>query len=394
MRRGLPLVLALGACRPDWVLVVGPDAPGTADTLSARLEGPEPAAVTWRWSVDGEPTDVAGPEVDPSRTTRGETWTVVASIHDGGRSEEFEASVTVVNTPPSAEVSLTPDPARPADDLVAAATATDADGDPVSLAYRWSVDGERVADTGATLPADRTASGEAWTVVVVPDDGLETGAEATDSVEVVNTHPEVVGGVTLTPTAPTALDTLVAAASVTDADGDPTSIQWTWLVDGTAAKGWTGDTFPAAEAGKHAVVVARATPFDGQETGTAVDSEPVTVANTAPTFDTLAISPAPLTSAERSCRVRPPRTTARPTAPRSPPSTWWWPTACRSAPRPRSSRRTRCSAATTWCARAPPTRSTPTATRSPTRSPGSPTASRGRARPPPPPSPATRYRPG
>ena len=95
------------------------------------------------------------------------------------------------NTPPSApDVIILPEGASHVDDLRCDVTqaAPDADGDAVSYAMSWAVDGAAwtgptttEAWTGDTIAAGNTAFGETWTCTVVPTDGTDDGAPGSAS---------------------------------------------------------------------------------------------------------------------------------------------------------------------------------------------------------------------
>lgn len=67
-------------------------------------------------------------------------------------------------------------------DLVATAVATDPDGDPVTLAWRWLADGAPTEHRTDRVPATALTPGQTWTVEVTPSDGAVTGAAASASV--------------------------------------------------------------------------------------------------------------------------------------------------------------------------------------------------------------------
>ncbi len=120
--------------------------------------------------------------------------------------------------------------------------------------------------------------------------GDDTGTvDPTDDTACPNTPP-VVGAVSLAPEDPTCTDSLVCTATgVSDADGDPVNLTYTWTVDGSAVSetsdtlgsGWTpGQTIRCA-----------ITPDDGLASGAEVTSNEVTAVNTPPTAPEVAISP-------------------------------------------------------------------------------------------------------
>ena len=99
-----------------------------------------------------------------------------------------------MNTAPGApEVSIDPEePIEGDDDLICQidTDSTDVDGDSVSYTFEWEVDGEAYADAttttevGDTVPSDDIFEGEIWTCIVTPNDGIDDGDTAEDSVTI------------------------------------------------------------------------------------------------------------------------------------------------------------------------------------------------------------------
>jgi hypothetical protein len=263
-------------------VTVSPADPRTDDDLVAAVAvpsvDPEGDAVVYRWSWlrDGVPTAFTGPTLPRAETRAGERWTARATPADPWfDGPAGEASVTVVGSPPVVTaIGLSPDPARTTDLLTCAATASDPDGDPVTLAYAWSVDGAAAGAAGPTLDGSWFAKGDRVSCVVTPSDGATTGGSALAELVVANSAPTG-PSVAITPATPTPGQSLrcsVTAAS-TDPDGDPVALAVAWVRDGSAWTGSTGstalpgDTIPSgitADGEGWACVV---TPSDGTDVG-------------------------------------------------------------------------------------------------------------------------------
>ena len=123
---------------------------------------------------------------------------------------------------------------------------------------------------------------------VTVEDGYD--GTASDSAEVVigNTAP-VIGSTTITPEEPYSYDSLTCAASeISDLDLDEVTISYEWSIDGEV-QAETSDTL-AGPFSVNAVIDCQITPNDGLVDGISVGDE-VTINNTDPVMDTIAISP-------------------------------------------------------------------------------------------------------
>ena len=235
--------LSLSACNEPPgapTIALSPADPTTTEDLEvvfvAEAADPndDPLTYTYLWFADGTlQADLTGPVVEAGRTAKGQTWKGIVVPSDG----EFDgppaaAEAVVVNTPPVAEASVSPAAPLSTEDVVASASATDADEDDVSLVIAWTLDGddERVVE-GAELPASETTKGEVWTVSATPNDGEEDGVAALASVSIENAAP-VVGSVQIDPAEAREADTLTAIVSATDADNDDVSLDHAWWVSG------------------------------------------------------------------------------------------------------------------------------------------------------------------
>ena len=134
--------------------------------------------------------------------------------------------------------------------------------------------------TGVTVPADRTAKGQAWTVQVKDGDRELGEAEIT----IVNAQPTAV--VTL-PERATAGRDLVATVEGEDPDGDVILYRYQWKVDGADVGGDTESLAASFLQPRGATISVDVTPFnDGDsEVGETV-SATSTVGNAAPEMET------------------------------------------------------------------------------------------------------------
>ena len=145
------------------------------------------------------------------------------------------------------------------------AKVSDADGVPANIKYQWYADGQPISGANAatyTLTAAQT--GKAVTVQATYTDNAnhsETPLSGATAAVVANTQPPVnppanhTGSVSISGEAKVG-STLTA--SISDADGVPTNIQYQWYADGQPISGATAANYQptAADAGKHITVQA------------------------------------------------------------------------------------------------------------------------------------------
>lgn len=232
----------------------------TEDTVGVTVGGlvdadGDEVTLTWAWTVNGVP---AGSDATlPAEThVRGDTLGVTLVPHDGEEDgvPYVVDEVTVANTPPVVvSGGITPGVAYTNDVLGLEMELVDADGDEVSVAVSWSVDGS-VVGSGMTLDgATWFDKNETVIATLTPDDGLDAGVAYTTAGVAISNSPPSEPVVVVDPKYPLEgeqLDCLIDADS-TDADGDAITYSGRWTVDGSAYTSATttdfaGDTVPSA----------------------------------------------------------------------------------------------------------------------------------------------------
>ncbi|MBM4397100.1 MAG: hypothetical protein FJ087_15595 [Deltaproteobacteria bacterium] len=227
---------------------------GTPVTFRARVSDDDTAPADLSLSLD-LPAGVPPLAADPVPDAGGVLTFTVDSLGPGknvvtltawdglGASAESAVTVLVNLAPGQAVVTIEPASPKTTDDLVAKilVPAEDPDSGPVPLeahTYGWLRAGVQVADlTGALVPADRTAAGETWTVVVRAGDGTVEGPVALASVVIDNTPPTA-PGISLDPAVPTVASTVECRidAPAVDADGHAVTYLVRWTVDGEVSE--------------------------------------------------------------------------------------------------------------------------------------------------------------
>ena len=182
---------------PEGLAVaITPAAPGDDDALSCAIvtEAVDPngdvVSYAFAWTVDGEDAGNSGESVAAGVTVPGQTWTCTVTPSDGTLTgTPATASVTIQreNAAPSAPV-VAITPAEPTDDdALSCAVVTesvDPDGDAVTYAYAWTVDGTDAGVTVASVDAARTSAGQTWTCSVTASDGSASSGAGSASVVV------------------------------------------------------------------------------------------------------------------------------------------------------------------------------------------------------------------
>ncbi len=188
------------------------------------------------------------------------------------------------NSPPGkAEVAITPHSPGDADDLacVVVAEAVDPDGDVVTYAFHWTVDGQDAGLTTATASNTLTSANQEWTCTVTPSDGTVDGTSSSATVLIAapNAAPSA-PTISVSPALPTDADALrcdIDAASV-DPNGDAVEYTYAWRVNGADA-GITGATVAATYTDVNDTWACTVTASDGSLTTSATSASVVIVSS-------------------------------------------------------------------------------------------------------------------
>jgi hypothetical protein len=145
-------------------------------------------------------------ENDSNRVRRGGDWDHTPNYLRSARRDSDPPSARAyyvgfrtgrtdnAGTPSAPEVSLSPaSPTELVDDLVCVidTDSVDPDGNSITYTFSWTVDGvdytgtaSTTTESGDTIDASETASGEVWKCTVTPNDGTEDGYSGIASVSV------------------------------------------------------------------------------------------------------------------------------------------------------------------------------------------------------------------
>lgn len=232
---------------------------------------------TLQWTVDGTVVG-AGSSLSGVFTT-GNLVTCAATPFDGTDTGlVVYDSVLISNSPPEVTtLSLSPSNPYTNDTLTASVAASDAEGDTITLAYAWTVNGTLVS-TGTSLPGSDFVKHDVVELTVTASDADGPGTPASASVTILNTPPTA-PIVRFDPTEPIEGDALLCEvdAPSTDADGDAIDYTMSWTVDGAAypaggdvgpsTVSWTDDEASASDTHAPELFACTVTPNDGDDDG-------------------------------------------------------------------------------------------------------------------------------
>ena len=284
---------------------LSPEPAFEGDTLTCTpgdvedADGTTSFTYSYAWTVDGSDPGESTETLSSDYFDRDQEVLCYVTPNDGtDDGTEFSSNaVTIENTAPSIDsVSITPEPATASDVLTCSYSGfADVDGDADASSLTWSINGTEVS-TG-TILSTGYLGGDTITCTVTPDDGTDLGTALSYSLVITNTAPEL-SSVSLTPTTAYEGDTLTCTpGTATDEDGDTVSYSTAWSVAG-ADPGVTADTLDSSYFDRDQDVFCTVTPSDGSEDGLAVDSNTVTISNTAPSIASVSVSPAPATASD------------------------------------------------------------------------------------------------
>jgi hypothetical protein len=271
---------------------VDPD-PGSAWPLSAMFDPARDHLYLSQFNLSG-PSHIA--VIDPTTLNVVERIALPwqpgqTAFHPNGRlyvagfSADVLAAIVVNSAPVVSSVTLSPAAPRTNDTLTATAIASDADGDPLTYAFTWKVDGAvRATVTGPNASstfdlalAENGDRGQTVRVEVVASDGALSSAAVSTSAVVVNTPPAIT--VALSDATPQSHDVLVATAGAQDADHDPLTLTYAWSVNGAVVQTGGSNIFDLSIKGhgdNGDVVVVTVTASDGAASASASASATVT----------------------------------------------------------------------------------------------------------------------
>jgi hypothetical protein len=243
--------------------------------------------------------------IGPSLTRKGEVWHYTITPSDGSDFGEELAStkVSIGNTAPVvSNIIIGPENPKTIDDLVVTYEFTDSDGDTESFDtiidwLRKRPDDIEFAHTGLrvkTLASSYTYKNEVWTCEITPHDGFVFGktVRAIMNITIANSIP-VISNIEILPSNPTTRSNLEARYEYSDLDNDiekDTKITW-YCNDIEKSSLNDKSTVPSILTEKGDIWYFTVQPNDGQAFGELLNSDSITVQNSAPIAHNLTLTP-------------------------------------------------------------------------------------------------------
>lgn len=156
-------------------------------TVADDREAPDELGCVWydettRTNLDYPTPDASGNvSYSTSSLAIGE-HKVWLGAEDGDHTQGWDSVTFTINDLPSAPVvSLTGDDGL---SVTLDTESTDAEGDPITYSYAWTMGGVPYPSVDVTIPPEATTSGDTWEVVVTPNDGYGDGESGRASIVV------------------------------------------------------------------------------------------------------------------------------------------------------------------------------------------------------------------
>ena len=287
---------------------ISPSSPTSSDditltyTFSDQDSGDTESGTTIQWLLNGAHQSQFDGLIAISSASllKGDSWQAAVTPSDG---EDFGATVnsntvTVLNSLPSIS-SATISPPNPTvdDDLTATISGeTDNDGDTLAFEYRWYLNGalQDGLDDLTIVPSLATRADDVWEVEVRAHDGEgHSPWVRSNTISVTgdtsNTAPTV-DSITISPSNPKTLDTLVVSSTFSDADMDSiVDTQYRWSKNGIMTTISTS-TIDSTMTTKGDLWIVEVRVNDGTEWSLWTASSSLEILNTAPSLDSATIS--------------------------------------------------------------------------------------------------------
>ena len=248
-----PLTIANALPAIDSVSL-SPDPAYEDDTLLCQPNGWQDAdgdleSYVFNWNVGGVAINDAGPVLTGVDFDKDTLVRCTAIPDDGfGQGESgLSNEIAILNTVPSiAEATIVPENPVAADTLSVDATILEPDpADTAVVTYEWFVDDDPVSTDTTLDPQFFSRGSEVRVTLTVSDSEASAPPLELPAISIMNAAP-VIEDLTLEPIPLTQAGDAVAVATISDADGDDITVNYTWTVDGTEVGSSANNTLPPA----------------------------------------------------------------------------------------------------------------------------------------------------
>ncbi|MFP8878213.1 MAG: hypothetical protein VCE43_01430, partial [Myxococcota bacterium] len=178
-------------------------------------------------------------------------------------------------------ITLYPSHPRPGETVKVRVSASDPDGDQITLSYEWRVSGRRVAGNGSSLNVQSVDKNTTIEVVVIASDGIEQSAPARATATVGNQRPQVMQVVIEPLGSVTVEHDVMASPKSNDPDGDDLEYRYRWLVNGEEVGG-DGPVLARSHFERGDRIEITVVASDGEDESAPMVSHPIEVTNARP----------------------------------------------------------------------------------------------------------------
>ena len=205
---------------------------GVEIQFNDESEDPDGEIVSWHWNFgDGSVSD----EQNPTHVyiAKGDYQVTLTVTDDQGLSDTVTQVVSLVNSPPEADFSWTPERPAARQEVVFSAEATDPDPDDMVTSYTWDF-GDGTTGSGEEITHVYSDPG-VYEVQLTVTDSNGASSSVTKSITVAQNKRPSVTSLTISPSTPLVGETVTFNAVVTDPEDDPI-VGWEWdFGDGSTA---------------------------------------------------------------------------------------------------------------------------------------------------------------
>lgn len=283
-------------------VVLSPTSPVVSDTLSCQAKDVVDAdgdtvSLAYQWYKGATViTGASASTLAASSLKKGDVITCVVTPTAASLAGAAQTSnaVTILNSAPTIS-SLLLEPDAPTETSTLTCTPqnlVDADNDPITKAYRWTVNGTDIGVTSSTLTGASFKRGDQVRCSLTATDSSNASVTATSNAVTVRNSSPVLSSVVLGPE-PAYVTTILQCTPGTssDADGDAIGFQYQWKVNGTTVSGVSTSFYSASTLKAGNTVQCIVTPVDDLSSGSPVASNIVTLANQPPVVTSVDLSP-------------------------------------------------------------------------------------------------------